>query len=65
MTNITLRIERDDDLRQLFELIRKLNLAVIYTKRNPSPMPPSERQKMVNYILAFKKDRPSFGDAAE
>lgn len=65
MTNITLRIERDDDLRQLLELIRKLNLSVIHTKRNPTPVPSSERQKMVSYILAFKKDRTSFGDAAE
>lgn len=65
MTHITVRIEREDDLRQLLELIRKLNLAVVQAKPGPVSLPSSERQKMLDYILAFKKDRTAFGDAAE
>jgi len=65
MTHITLRIERDDDLRQVLDLIRKLNLPIVQTKPGPRLLSNLEQQKMRNFILTFKKDCPSFGDAAE
>jgi len=65
MTHITLRIDREDDLRQVLDLIRKLNLSIIQTKPPFTPLSNSEKEKMSNFILTFKKDRPSFGDAAE
>lgn len=66
MTSITLQIEREDDLRLLLDLIRRLNLAVVQPPskqvQNPSNM---ERQKMIDYILSYQNDHSSFGDAAE
>lgn len=64
MTNITLQIDRDDDLRLLLELIRRLNLAVVQVNPKPLAVPLSERQSMVDFILSYTNDRPSFGGAA-
>lgn len=63
MTNITLQIDRDDDLRLLLELIRRLNLAVVQVNPKAPAVPSSERQRMVDFILSYTNDRPSFGDA--
>lgn len=66
MTSITLQIERDDDLRLLLDLIRRLNLAIVQQPHKQAQNPPiTERQKMIDYILSYQNDRPSFGDAAD
>lgn len=66
MTSITLQVEHDDDLRLLLDLIRRLNLAFVQNPPKPVQNPPAtERQKMVDYILSYQNDNPSFGDAAE
>ena len=66
MTSITLQIERDDDLRLLLDLIRRLNLAIVQPPNKQVQNPPNtERQKMIDYILSYQNDSPSFGDAAE
>lgn len=66
MTSITVQIERDDDLRLLLDLIRRLNLAIVQQpQKQVQTQPTAERQKMIDYILSYQNDRPSFGDAAE
>lgn len=66
MTSITLQIERDDDLRLLLDLIRRLNLAIVQpASKQVQNLPNTERQKMIDYILSYQNDSPSFGDAAE
>ncbi len=66
MTNITLKIEREDDLRQLLDLIRRLNVTVIQqTNRQAKTPSAKQRQKMIDYILTYQNNAPSFGDAAE
>lgn len=63
MPNITLQVDRDDDLRLLLELVRRLNLAVVQVNPQSTAVPPSERQRMIDFILSYTNDRPSFGDA--
>ena len=66
MTNITLQIERETDLQQLLELIRRLNLSFVqHPQKQAVKIAKTERQKMIDFILNFQNDRPSFGDAAE
>jgi hypothetical protein len=64
MTNITLRVDRDDDLRLLLELIRRLNLAIVQVSPRHSLPSTPDRQRMIDFILSYTNDRPSFGDAA-
>jgi len=66
MTSITLQIERDDDLRLLLDLIRRLNIAIVQPPYRLVQNPPNaDRKKMIDYILSYQNDNPSFGDAAE
>jgi hypothetical protein len=64
MTNITLQIDKDADLRLLLELIRRLNLAIVQVNPKPVEISLSERQRMIDFLLSYTNDRPSFGDAA-
>ncbi len=64
MTNITLQIEKEDDLRLILELIRRFNLAVVQVNPKVSEVQPSERQRMINFILSYTSESTSFGDAA-
>ena len=64
MTNITLQIDKEDDLRLLLELIRRFNLAVVQVSPKTSTVLPAERQRMVDFILSYSNSEPSFGDAA-
>ena len=64
MTNITLQIDQEDDLRLLLELIRRFNLAIVQINPKPAAVSSSERQPMIDFVLAYTNDRPSFGDAA-
>ncbi|MFM9950831.1 MAG: hypothetical protein ACKV1O_23040 [Saprospiraceae bacterium] len=64
MTNITLQVDREDDLRLLLELVRRLNLGVVQVSpKQAMPITP-DRQRMIDFILSYTNDRPSFGDAA-
>lgn len=65
MTDITLRIERDDDLRLLLDLIRRLGLPIIRTSAVESLVSIADRQKMIDFVLSFQNDNPSFGDASD
>jgi hypothetical protein len=65
MTNITLQVDRDEDLRLLLELIRRLNLAVVKVNPVQTKTSADERRHMIDYILKYQNDKPSFGDAAE
>lgn len=64
MTNVTLQISQDDDLRLLLELIRRLDLAIVNITPNPAVVVASERQRMIAFIQSYTNDNPSFGDAA-
>jgi hypothetical protein len=65
MTDITLRIERDDDLRLLLDLIRRLGLPIIRTSVLESVVSTADRQKMIDFVLSYQNDKPTFGDALE
>ncbi len=66
MTNITLQVEREEDLRLLLDLIQRLNLPVVQNaQKNIQTKPTKEQQKMIDYILSYQNDGPSFGDAAD
>jgi len=66
MTNITLQVEREEDLRLLLDLIQRLNLPVVQNaQKNIQTKPAKEQQKMIDYILSYQNDSPSFGDAAD
>ena len=64
MTNITLQVDRDEDLRLLLELVRRLNLGVVQINPKQAVPVAPERQRMIDFILSYTNDRPSFGDAA-
>lgn len=64
MTDITLRIERDDDLRLLLDLIRRLGLPIIRTSVLEYNESNIDKQKMIDFVLSYQNDNPSFGDAA-
>lgn len=61
MTKITLQIDKDEDLRLLLELVRRLNLGVVQVSPNQSTTSTVERQKMIDYIMSYTDDKPSFG----
>ena len=65
MTDITLRIERDDDLRLLLDLIRRLGLPIIRTSVLEYNESNIDKQKMIEFVLSYQNDKPSFGDALE
>lgn len=66
MTSITLQIKRDDDLRLLLDLIRRLDITIVQEPQKQAQTPTTkERQKLIDYILSYQNDRPSFGDAAD
>jgi hypothetical protein len=65
MTKITLQIDKDEDLRLLLELVRRLNLGVVQVSPNQSATTTVERQKMIEYIMSYTNNKPSFGDAGK
>ncbi len=49
MTNITLQVEREEDLRLLLDLIQRLNLPVVQNaQKNIQTKPTKEQQKMID-----------------
>ena len=68
MRQITLKIKESYYLL-FIQFLRSLTYVEI-EKSDTSPVPvseqqPDERQKMIDYILTYQNDTPSFGDAAE
>ena len=68
MRQITLKIKESYYLL-FIQFLRSLTYVEI-EKSDASPVPtaeqqPDERQKMIDYILTYQNDKPSFGDAAE
>ncbi|MBL7790712.1 MAG: hypothetical protein JNK77_00190 [Saprospiraceae bacterium] len=63
MTKVILQIERDEDLRLLLELVHRLNLGVIQVSPEQQSVISPDRQKMINYIMTYTNENPSYGDA--
>ena len=68
MKQITLKIKESYYLL-FIQFLRSLTYVEIeksdITTVQPTEQKPDERQKMIDYILNYQNDTPSFGDAAE
>ena len=63
MTQLTLQIEREEDLRLLLQVARRLKLPVIDMSAGEPSAGAPDRQQMIDFIMAYTNDRPSFGNA--
>ena len=68
MKEITLKV-KESYYTLFIQFLRSLTYVEIEKSDTLSALPleqkPDERQKMIDYILAYQNDTPSFGDAAE
>ena len=68
MRQITLNI-KESYYALFLQFLRSLTYVEIQTIESTTVPPieqqPDERQKMIDYILSYQNDKPSFGDAAE
>lgn len=68
MRQITLNI-KESYYALFMQFLRSLTYVEIQTIESTPPpsieQQPDERQKMIDYILSYQNDKPSFGDAAE
>lgn len=57
-------LEEEDLLACFFYASKVVEMKPVRRRRKPSPSP-AERQKMLDFIMSFQNENPSFGDAAE
>jgi hypothetical protein len=64
MIQLTLRI-RESNYALFLQFLRSLTYVEVEKATQIAEPQPDEHQKMIDYILSYQNDTPSFGDAAE